>query len=286
MPNPIEDRIQVIGSQLLKAARSEELRLTKQHSFETVLLDWCMKNQELKVRTFQFIDLFPDLVSPRSILKHLREYFPRSEDRLPKALRAALALTRPELFTKTIVSTITRSLYIRMAKLFIGGSNEKTVLKLFDEMESQGIHLSIDLLGESTTSESEAEEYFNRYQALILALGTKKLGIQKQNISIKLSALDPFFDPLGSCFVSKLLFQVFILCFENCLFGLDFRGCVFINRSCGCSNFLLQAKYFIGQIQCIAIEQHEGFYGSWNIINLFLFRFAVKHRDFCMKRLE
>ena len=191
-----EERIQELGRQLIQSARAEDARLRKQHRLEMGLLDWCMENPDLKKRIFQFIDVFPDLHSPRSVLKHAKEYFPHQEHRLPKSLRAGMAITGPELFSRRIFNQVTQWIYSRMAHLFIGATTESEVLQRIDELNRENITLSIDLLGESTLSEEEAGEYYGRYEKLIVMLGQKGLGIEKQNISIKLSALDPFFDPI------------------------------------------------------------------------------------------
>ncbi len=194
----IEDRIQVIGAEILKTARVEDMRLAKEHFLEMSLLDWCMKDPELKTRVFQFIDLYPDIRSSKSLLEHLHEYFPGSESNVPQALRAVLALAHPEFLARPIAGLLSRDLYLRMARLFIGGSNETEALCLLDKMDKKNIRLSLDLLGESTTSAEEADVYFGRYETLISALGAKKLGHPKQNISVKLSALDPFFDAIDA----------------------------------------------------------------------------------------
>jgi len=198
MATALEDPIRSIGSQLLESARREDARLAKEHSLEMSLLDWCMQNTELKVRTFQFIDLFPDLRSSGAVLEHIQEYFPSSENRFPKILRALLSLTRPKFLAQEPARLISRNLYLRMAKLFIGGADEKDALRLLREMEKDNVRLSLDLLGESTASVEEADRYFARYEALIKTLGSQKSGFLKQNVSIKLSALDPFFDAIDA----------------------------------------------------------------------------------------
>lgn len=191
-----EKHIQEIGTKLVELARKEEAKLAKKHFWETALLDWCMENPELKTRAFRFIDVFPQLTSSRSVLNHIREYFPRREHRIPKTIRAGLAFTHPSLLTQGAVRYLTHAMFLKIAKLFIAASGESEVLRVLDQLDQQGMTCSIDLLGENTMSQDEAETYFTRYQTLIGALGKKKLGIAKQNISVKLSTLDPRFDPI------------------------------------------------------------------------------------------
>lgn len=191
-----EERIQELGRAILRSAREEEKKREASHVWENRLLEWCMQNEELRNRSFRFIDVFPSLKTADAVYQHIQEYFPRSEHRLPKALRAGLALSRPAFLTKPLMSGVTRELYLRMARLFIGASGTEEALEIFRAYDRRDLSLSIDLLGEKTMHEEEADAYEQRYRDLILALGREKKGPQRQNISVKLSALDSRFSPL------------------------------------------------------------------------------------------
>ncbi|MDP3921030.1 MAG: proline dehydrogenase family protein [Candidatus Omnitrophota bacterium] len=191
-----ENQIQTVGRKVLELARREEVKFAKKHRWENALLDWCMANEELKNRTFRFIDVFPQLKSSKSVLQHIREYFPLSEHRLPQAIRAGLVLTHPGLLTRGAVHGVTHAMFMKLSKFFVAAANEKDLEKILDDLDREGVTSSIDLLGEKTMSEAEAEICFQRYQSLIRTLGKKKWGFKKQNVSVKLSALDPLFDPI------------------------------------------------------------------------------------------
>ncbi|MCA9395336.1 MAG: proline dehydrogenase family protein [Candidatus Omnitrophica bacterium] len=191
-----EQRIQDTGRRLLELARREEAVLAKKYRFEYALLDWCMANDELKTRVFRFIDVFPQLRTADQVVRHIREYFPQSEHRIPASIRAGLTLTRAPLLTKNVLNTITRSMFARIARLFIAAQDTAQVMKVLDGLDEREVTASIDLLGERTLSDSEAEDYFHRYYALIEAFGRRGGDISRQNISVKLSALDPLFDPI------------------------------------------------------------------------------------------
>ncbi len=192
-----EARIQELGRSILVTARDEEKKKEAHHKWEMALLEWCMEHEELRNRAFRFIDVFPALKTPQSVFQHIQEYFPRAEHRLPPALRAGLALTRPSFLTRPLLNRVTRELYLRMARLFIGARNETEALEKFRLYARENLRLSIDLLGEKTTHEAEADAYEARYRELITALGKEKKGRDFQNISVKLSALEPQFYPLA-----------------------------------------------------------------------------------------
>jgi len=217
-----EKRIQELGQALLLSAREEEKKKEASHRWETALLEWCMQNEELRNRSFRFIDVFPSLKSSAAVFQHIQEYFPRSEHRLPKTLRVGLALTQPSFLTKPVMARVTRELYLRMAGLFIGAANEAEALEKFRLYHAQGLRLSVDLLGEKTTHDAEADVYEGRYRDLILALGHERKGAGFQNISVKLSALDPCFSPLDKKGVleraGRRLRRLLLLARENDVF--------------------------------------------------------------------
>ena len=194
--SPREDRIRELGRLILLSARQEARARRERFIWENRLLEWCMQNEELRTRSLRFIDLFPSLKSDDSIFRHLHEYFPHSEVRLPAWIRNGLALARPAFVTRPVLAAMTRELYLRMARLFIGASGLDEALENFRAYDRRGLGLSMDLLGEKTMSEEEADLCENRYREIILALGREKKGPERQNISVKLSALDPHFSPL------------------------------------------------------------------------------------------
>jgi RHH-type transcriptional regulator, proline utilization regulon repressor / proline dehydrogenase / delta 1-pyrroline-5-carboxylate dehydrogenase len=203
MDPSIEKQIQTVGQRLIKLAREKEADLGAARKWENALLDWCMKSESLRTRAFRFIDVFPDLISPTATLQHIKEYFPSSDDRIPAAIRRGLLLTHPRILTRGIIHRLTKNLFAKIAKLFIAASNENEVLPLFNTLQKKGCLVSIDLLGERTMSEKEADAYLGRYLTMIRELGKKKIGPHEQNISIKLSSLSPDFCAEDSALTSK-----------------------------------------------------------------------------------
>jgi RHH-type proline utilization regulon transcriptional repressor/proline dehydrogenase/delta 1-pyrroline-5-carboxylate dehydrogenase len=200
---PLESEIQDIGKTLLTYARKEDSDLVKIHQWEYALMDWCMANPELKIRIFRFLDVFPQLTSSRAVLQHMREYFPHKEDRIPAIIRQGLLLARPALLTRGVVHHLTRTMFVKIAKLFVAASDEHGALQVLEVLDHQGMSASLDLLGERTMSEADAQQYFLRYQGLINALGSWQGRGTKPNISIKLSALEPQFDPADGAGTSE-----------------------------------------------------------------------------------
>src|SRR3990167_1481652 len=135
-----EGEIRRIGRKLIEFARAEETEWAKKHRWENALLDWCMTNEELKIRTFRFIDVFPTLKSPRAVLNHIREYFPLTEHRIPRAVRAGLAIARPAVFTQSAIFHLTHTMFRKISNLFIAAENEEEASNVINELNSQGIN--------------------------------------------------------------------------------------------------------------------------------------------------
>jgi RHH-type proline utilization regulon transcriptional repressor/proline dehydrogenase/delta 1-pyrroline-5-carboxylate dehydrogenase len=192
----LETKIEGIGRRLLALAREGDREFRKRHAWESSVLEWCMSDPEIKTRIFRFIDVFPALRTSKAVLAHLREYFPPSQRRLPAAIRTGLLLAHPGVLTRKMVHEAARFIYLRIAALFVAAPGEKEALRVVDEFECEGVLCSLDLLGERTLAESEAETYFRRYRNLIGALGARNSGLEMQNVSVKISALDPRFDPI------------------------------------------------------------------------------------------
>jgi RHH-type proline utilization regulon transcriptional repressor/proline dehydrogenase/delta 1-pyrroline-5-carboxylate dehydrogenase len=189
-PDLLEENTQKIGKQIFALMGEES------PSWETQVLDWCLTNEELKFQILRFIDLLPTLTTPKEVAKHLREYFPHPDQRLPRSLRTGIALAKPVLLTSRIVSTTTRWLVTRMGYKFIAGATIEEAEKAILSLEKKQMSYTLDILGEAITSEKEADLYLYSYLQLMEEVASKNLTNQV-NISLKLSSLYSQFDPIA-----------------------------------------------------------------------------------------
>ncbi len=153
-----------------------------------------MKDEELRIQILRFIDCLPVLKSSRDIVQHLREYFPAGAGRLPLPFRLGLSVSRPSLLTAGAAATLTRHITGRMARLFIAGANLEEAFATLGRLEHQGFLASVDLLGEATTSQGEADQYTQRYLDL-LQQWKQRLSCPP-HLSLKISSLAFPFDPV------------------------------------------------------------------------------------------
>ena len=164
------------------------------------VMDWSMKSTEFKTKMFRFVDVFPYLNSGEDLLKHVDEYFQNEEGKLPSLFHfgSAVGQVAPGFVSKSVEKNIKD-----MARLFITGDSPEDALKKLNESRKNRVGFTVDLLGEITLSEKEAEDYKKRYLELIKRLSEESknwqedplvdrnhLGpIPKVNVSVKMSSL-------------------------------------------------------------------------------------------------
>jgi RHH-type proline utilization regulon transcriptional repressor/proline dehydrogenase/delta 1-pyrroline-5-carboxylate dehydrogenase len=183
------------------------------------LMQWSMGDEAVKVQLFRFVDVLPLLRTPAAITGHLREYFGQAHDRLPGWLTLGLrVLPRNGALGRMLASTAHRSAQ-RLARKFIAGSNIDEALANIARMRRRSLAFTIDLLGEATITEDEADrsqrEYLHIINGLSQTVNTWEpndqidrddLGpLPRVNVSVKLSALYSQFDPIDPAGVSAVV---------------------------------------------------------------------------------
>src|SRR5437763_16472540 len=135
------------------------------------LMGWSMGDEAVKVQLFRFVDVLPLLQSPAAISRHLREYFGQAGDRVPGWLRFGLHfLPAGGLFGRLLASAAFFSAE-RLARKFIAGSNVDEALRAIAAMRRRCLAFTIDLLGEATLTEAEAEASRAEYLHILAGLG-------------------------------------------------------------------------------------------------------------------
>ena len=138
------------------------------------VMDWCMQNEEFKVEMFRFVDVLPYLNTSASVARHLQEYFCRPGQDFPMALQWGINRLSPESMAARIAAKGVRSNIVTMAKQFITGSTPEDALPNIKRIRKEGLAFTLDLLGEATLSEPEADQYRERYLELLGTLVKKQ----------------------------------------------------------------------------------------------------------------
>lgn len=170
MDNQLNARIISRGKELFAVVAGEKPSLFNKSAWIGKVMDWSMQNEHFKIRMFRFIDVFPSLVTGKLLTDHIREYF-GTEDDMPPAFATGARIAG--IFGPLGGAVLNRviSFNIRkMARQFIVGENTKEAVKNIRKLRRDGFAAVVDVLGEATLSDEEAEGYINTYLEVLESL--------------------------------------------------------------------------------------------------------------------
>ncbi len=164
----------------------------------------------LKVQLFRFVDTLPYLKSTEEITRHLAEYLHEAESDLPRWVRAGLRVMPRGGPLGGLLAFAARTGARQMARRFIAGSDVPEVTAAVRRLRDHRLGFTIDLLGEATITELEADHVQKQYLDLLAGLTREAASwpddpltdrddrgpIPRVNVSVKLSALYSQFDPI------------------------------------------------------------------------------------------
>ena len=195
----LQSEIEQRGRRIFELVDKYPESLFSKAGFYQRLMTLSMRDEQLKLQLFRFVDVLPSLHTSGEIIEHLQEYFADAHDsrKLSEFLEAGVRLTRT---VPWISGPILRWNVSEMARQFIAGRNPNDVMRTLRKRRTQKIGFTVDLLGETVVSETEADEYAARYLDLLEGLAretknwTEPLGKNSElfpvvNVSVKISAL-------------------------------------------------------------------------------------------------
>jgi len=164
----LDSKIIERGKEFFQAIQDEKPSLFNTSHWVGKVLDWAMKHDSFKINLFRFVDVFPYLKSGKSLTRHIREYFVEDGGDIPGALKwaAKLATLTGPLGSKLLNVAISMNIK-GMARQFIIGEGEEDTIKNLEKLRSEGFAAVVDLLGEATITEREAEEHLEEYLTLL-----------------------------------------------------------------------------------------------------------------------
>jgi len=207
----LEERVFTLGKELVKLTRGQRPSIFNKAWWQGQVMEWSMKDDGFKTEMFRFVDVFPVLKDPDEVYRHLNEYLLRPGINTPGFIKAALKGSSLGSFMRSTATKQIMKQMEGMAKSFITGEDGVDALKALKLLRKQRQAFTVDLLGEATVSEGEADQYATRYQELIESLADEasswaddpildfddKGRIPRVNVSVKVSALYSQFDPLA-----------------------------------------------------------------------------------------
>ncbi|MFC1602483.1 L-glutamate gamma-semialdehyde dehydrogenase [Pseudomonadota bacterium] len=185
-PEELDALILRKGRVLLNAIHTAELSRDANTSWLDQLLRQFMGDDAFRVNALRFIDVLPTLHNDKELVAHLQEYFPAQEFPLPGMAKWGLKLGSGKLGASLIAGAVRKSVEV-MGKRFLGGASAPEVLKTVTELRQRGLCCSLDLLGEESVSEAEADEYLQRYLDLLDSLVPELAAWEHKDILDKVS---------------------------------------------------------------------------------------------------
>ncbi len=174
------------------------------------LLAASMYDAEFRARLFRFVDAFPALNDDAEIEGHLRDEFEGAD--VPTWFGAGLGIAEWVPGGSHLSAAVARRTIDRMAQQFIIGTDPAETAEACGALWRRHTAATVDVLGEHTHSEAEADRYAARLEALVMALAAGSeswpvddlleaddLGsVPKASVSVKVTALAPSFTMLTS----------------------------------------------------------------------------------------
>ncbi|MDF2459470.1 MAG: putA [Nitrospira sp.] len=168
-----------------------------------------MHDLHFKTQLFRFIDVLPSVADDQRVVALALEYFGAMADQA-FGLRWGLKALSATSIGARLSGRAIRAQVEQMARTFIAGSSIEDAVPVLGAVWTGGKAWSVDLLGEATISDQEADRYRDRCVAALDALAQASgawpatplleqdhLGaVPRVQLSLKISALSPHLDPI------------------------------------------------------------------------------------------
>ncbi|MBI5571238.1 MAG: L-glutamate gamma-semialdehyde dehydrogenase [Desulfomonile tiedjei] len=202
----LEERIRRTGREIFSLVGEEVPSLFDRQRWTGKMMEWAMKDEQVKVQLFRFVDVLPCLRTDDLVMRVLNEYF--RDLRSTPVLRGIGLLSRTGLIPR-IAGKLIRKNVTAMARQFIAGSDPEDALPALEGLREEGLAISVDLLGEEVLSDAEAAAYTERYLDLLRLLVPRARSWQdasildrdrhgslpRVDVSLKVSSFNPRLDP-------------------------------------------------------------------------------------------
>ena len=209
MSSPLEPTVYRIGEQLARLSAGRTPTLFERRWWSQSALNMAMQDSGFKTQLFRFIDVLPSITDDEEVVALAREYLGDGGLPLFGGQWGLNILSATSLGARLSGKAI-RSQVEHMARTFIAGATVEEAAPPLSDLWQHGRAWSVDLLGEATISDREADRYRDRCVEALSLFGREAaswpskpllerdhLGpIPRVQLSIKISALSPHLDPI------------------------------------------------------------------------------------------
>ncbi|MGH9177776.1 MAG: proline dehydrogenase family protein, partial [Acidimicrobiales bacterium] len=208
MASPPDSEVGALARRIAELGAGEKARVYSMSWWSERMLGWAMSHPSFKTQLFRFVDVFPATSGDADVLRHIDEYFEGTD--APRMLELGIDLAERLPMGPRLSAGVARRNIERMAQQFIVGTSPAEALPGLHRLWRQGSAFTVDLLGEKTVTEAEADRYAARVDELLRALMDGTAGwapddhlerddlgpLPRANISVKPTALASLYSPL------------------------------------------------------------------------------------------
>ncbi|MBV9283613.1 MAG: proline dehydrogenase family protein, partial [Acidimicrobiia bacterium] len=209
MGSGLESEVSALAHRIADLGAGERSEIVQSSWWSERMLEWAMSHPSFKTQLFRFLDVFPATTGDADVLRHLDEYFAQAD--VPRTFDLGLDVADRVPFGKAAAASVARRNIARMARQFIVGADPAAAVHGLERLWRLGSAFTVDLLGEKTVTDEEADTYARRVDELLAELirATRAwppddnlerddVGpLPRVNVSIKPTALTSFHDPLS-----------------------------------------------------------------------------------------
>ena len=205
----LEPAILRIGEHLAQLSAGLSPTIFDSRWWSQSMINLAMKDAAFKARLFRFIDVLPVVTDDERVVSLAEEYFGHLGSELFGLQWGLKALASTGMGARLTGKSIRKQVE-QMARTFIAGASVEEAAPVLSRLWKEGRASSVDLLGEVTISEQEADQYRDHCLDALTSLGRAAttwppsplleqdhLGpVPRVQLSLKISALSSRLDPI------------------------------------------------------------------------------------------
>jgi RHH-type proline utilization regulon transcriptional repressor/proline dehydrogenase/delta 1-pyrroline-5-carboxylate dehydrogenase len=205
---PLDNEVGDFARRIAELGADEKAGVYKMSWWSERMLGWAMSHPSFKTQLFRFVDVFPATTGADDVLQHIKEYFEDAD--APRLVDMGVGLAGRVPLGGTMTASVARRQVTKMAEQFIVGTSPRHAVDGLHQLWRQGSSFTVDLLGEKTVTEAEADRYASRVDELLRTLLDATAGwapddllerddvgpLPRANLSIKPTALASLYSPL------------------------------------------------------------------------------------------
>ena len=205
MVGHVEDELQTIGRSIHAAFPTRQRHPLR--ALDTKAMELAGQDQELRAALFRLVDVTPACTSLDDLARHLTAFLDEVDER-PPPIAAAMRMSQTRAGRAALGAAAAAGVR-HMAHRFIVGETPRAALRSLRHLWEHGAAVSLDLLGEATVTQPEADRYAARCLDALETLAeatppgprgpqleSDSLGpLPRVNVAVKVSALTPLLRP-------------------------------------------------------------------------------------------